>query len=480
MKHQFDHQFFREISMYQSDFLSEELSRYCSSIYINTYKKGADFARVKNDGINHWALRDIIFWIIKRPKNRSFSALKTLDKDQFIRLIRLFNDYENELHKKYVNHSNVRYLLHSIGVNQFPSQDNTLIKLFQINYLILTKINNKLNNYIDVNEPFIRQFGCDFDEYNKILLQLLLYSKQNHVVADMQLYETFEKNISIEKEIIKSVINYYTCNIDNEFDDEINYLKNRFLFLNNGSNTFNIDPYSIEQAFSKAGYWIIRDFYNSHHGNNKIKNEFTNKFGLLFEEFVFEMITITASKHNSIKAFKLNEVTDNYDYFKKIKGKIADFYFETPNLILVIEAKSSIEKLEAKNIYNNEFAITEYIEKTFLEANYQLNNTLSNIDSDKPKIGVVLYYQQSYSKNFIRKAFLSDKMISDSNNLIIDIVEFLKFLSLIIYNIEIAENILTEFFETNFSNDANRGKDLYNHLEKFKEKYDCILDNLKI
>ena len=140
--------------------------------------------------------------------------------------------------------------------------------------------------------------------------------------------------------------------------------------------------------FEHCLLWIMRD-----HDLSQNSQRFVSDFGMLFEEYVGEL-------------FSLYLADDQYVRIPEDgKEKRADWKVSIAGYDFLIEQKSSILRLAAKQQHSEYQVIAKYIEKTVQEAVQQLEDTEKSLDG-KEYIKVVLLYED----------YLGDGVVYDALN----------------------------------------------------------------
>jgi len=140
--------------------------------------------------------------------------------------------------------------------------------------------------------------------------------------------------------------------------------------------------------FEHCLLWIVRDHYLSQNSQR-----FVSDFGMLFEEYVGEL-------------FSLYLADDQYARIPEDgKEKRADWKVSIAGYDFLIEQKSSILRLAAKQQHSEYQVVTRYIEKTVQEAVQQLEDTEKSFGG-KEYIKMVLLYED----------YLGDGVVYDALN----------------------------------------------------------------
>lgn len=122
-------------------------------------------------------------------------------------------------------------------------------------------------------------------------------------------------------------------------------------------------------------YWLFKDKFSSN-------NKFVNKFGEVFENYVFEIL---------IKTF--GDVI--YRIPRQDNQKSADFYFESENYIFIIEVKAGVAKLDSKTTMLNKESFDSFIKNNLTDALEQIDSS-AKIYNTKHVIPIIVNYDLLY------------------------------------------------------------------------------------
>ncbi len=159
MKHEFDHEFFSEISKYDVSMLLQVFANLNSKVYKNKYLDESIFYQINladyNSGnmgvlnIFHWTVRDIIFQIYRRSHEDCTNLKSSILERDMYRMIGLYNDYENELSKIALKRKPILFFLYGLGEQQFRGQIDAFKADKKRNDIIFNKLD--VHNYFDIN-----------------------------------------------------------------------------------------------------------------------------------------------------------------------------------------------------------------------------------------------------------------------------------------------------------------------------------------
>ena len=121
-------------------------------------------------------------------------------------------------------------------------------------------------------------------------------------------------------------------------------------------------------------FWIVRNHYS------KIKSQdFTNGFGILYEEYIRELFDYCLKK-------------EQFEKIEVHKTKRADWRLIIGNYRFLIEQKSSLLRLSAKKQESNINDISHYAKEVIFDALEQLDKT-EKYYSDGTYIKIILIYE---------------------------------------------------------------------------------------
>ena len=167
--------------------------------------------------------------------------------------------------------------------------------------------------------------------------------------------------------------------------------------------------YAKEEKGCSAGleYWEVGDYYYK-----QGTQAFVNAFGCLFEDYIKDI----ASKY--CKPFEWTTLSTG-------TRKAADFTFDLGALTLLIESKSALIGLDAKQQIPHLHTTDIFIERTIKKAYDQLNSSYEKLVTsiDHPVIKVILLYDE-FSNDAIIEMAAGKILNGDSACFIMTIGEF--------------------------------------------------------
>lgn len=294
-------------------------------------------------------------------------------------------------------------LSEQLSYQSFPS----LFNRFNRNYYIFCEsgIFNKIFD-IDLNSVTQYYFSCDVIDYLKAMRTIWWTCSKNP-------NPLFFKNLPY-KNLIKKIIKKYSCSYNEIRESNLKQLllyAKPFIQTQKGQ-ILSSNIFLVFMLFVNSLYWLTRDFYCETYKDDKSKiQHFPNKFGYVFEEYIKNL----ASQYfNKSKWIKLPEDKQNQ----------ADFLFDFDTLCMIIETKSSLLQLNAKQQVPSIDSIEKYGE-TIKKAYIQLDKTYQKMKDNinKPILKIILIYDELVDASICKLAF-SEQLNSDSSYLFMTIEDF--------------------------------------------------------
>jgi hypothetical protein len=323
--------------------------------------------------------------------------------------------------------TNLYLALHGALGEQLKVQKSSV---FIENYCRQNYILNQLSNdyaMYDVNALTLNEVGVTSLELSRILYLLYLISLNTPYILQNNIKL---KGISAEK--ISRVVEYYSSSYDEIRQSSIDRQKLYISpFIKNSSGQIIcVNSYVIYDLFQNAPYWIIRNYYN-----NLNSQDFIRAFGTYFEKYI-EMI--------------LDEYVGKEFYFKiptdKLK-KSADYKVHISQFDILIEAKSGLVSLSAKQQNSDISSISKYMENHLIDGVLQLNES-EKFYKGKQYIKIILVYEDYFKSELLSNVFTSDFKIQDDGYYwMVRIAEFEKLLYTLSNNPAVFQKIMEKKIE---------------------------------
>lgn len=353
--------------------------------------------------LSAWDIPNIAFLSVKESND-----YRHADKVSSVgQLVDLYREYDNE-HSAAESIKNaddgVFRVVLGMTAEQFQYQNLWRIfeKFNRDYYILLAAKNFEHRNEIDTNAAVKEVFGCSADDYVAILLMIFWLCNQHPdpLSAQENLYCRKENTILTKKNISK-FIEYYSCDYkelrEHSLGKQLLYSK-PFIKTQRHGVYLAASMYLVAMMVGNGLYWLVRDYYFKQE-----TQKFVNAFGLLFEDY--------------IKDLALNYCkTSEYKVLSAGAKKGADFLFDFGMLQVLVESKSSLLKLDAKQQVPNMESTNTFFNRTINEAYTQLNSSYEELKGkiDVPIIKIILLYDEFSNTAIIE---LSERKIFEKDSL---------------------------------------------------------------
>lgn len=353
--------------------------------------------------LSAWDIPNIAFLSVKESND-----YRHADKVSSVgQLVDLYREYDNE-HSAAESIKNaddgVFRVVLGMTAEQFQYQNLWRIfeKFNRDYYILLAAKNFEHRNEIDTNAAVKEVFGCSADDYVAILLMIFWLCNQHPdpLSAPENLYCRKENTILTKKNISK-FIEYYSCDYkelrEHSLGKQLLYSK-PFIKTQRHGVYLAASMYLVAMMVGNGLYWLVRDYYFKQE-----TQKFVNAFGLLFEDY--------------IKDLALNYCkTSEYKVLSAGAKKGADFLFDFGMLQVLVESKSSLLKLDAKQQVPNMESTNTFFNRTINEAYTQLNSSYEELKGkiDVPIIKIILLYDEFSNTAIIE---LSERKIFEKDSL---------------------------------------------------------------
>lgn len=324
-------------------------------------------------------------------------------------LINLYRGYENansiaeELRK-----SNIDRIFRAIlgmSAEQFQYENiSWIFEKFNRDYYILLAADDFEHRLLLDAEAAVKEtLGLSADEYIMVLLMVFGLSKLNPIPLgwyDRPEASTLPQIIS--KENAAKVISYYSCTYEelrtSPLGKQLLYAK-PFIKTAKEQLYISCNMYLVAMLLGNGLYWLTRDYYNNQHGNQK--QVFPNAFGLLFEDYVKDLGSRYCEE-------------GQWGIIPQGQKKGADYFFDIGSIRIIVEAKSALLQLSARQQVPDLNAVDTFFLRHIKESYEQLNNSLAEMDPGimRPIIKVTLLYDD-FSNTSIIEQSISDIYAND-------------------------------------------------------------------
>jgi len=407
------------------------------------------------------------------------TGTNSINIDESLYLISLYNDYIDKKSSDNISAMNNPLLfLHGISGEQLKFQNPKIyFDNFAREKYILDEISIKDEIYkIDFHNDFLDETGFTPEEYATLLLAVWGYYNSISLFTELSNISVKFKNPLISSQNLAKIITAYSVTLD---EIQTNKLKRQILYskpIININNTFIVsNPLLLLSTFSNSLYWVMCNKYLK-----KKSQTFKNAFGEYFELYVKEIL------ENCLPVESYKRICEDP------KDKRADWAINLGPYTLIIEQKSSLAMLSAKQNQPDTTKVEKYIYEILGEAVCQLHTTYQSNPSPNC-IKIILTYEDYFISGILSELFnLEDwdpNIKNDGSYWLMTINEFEMLLHTFQNNPDIALKIiaskkasnemntyitydLRKYFEENsiFENNYLRDYGIYDHFNNIKNQ----------
>ena len=331
----------------------------------------------------------------------------------FGQFLNLYREYEN-------NHSvatslkrgDKDYLFRAImGMTAEQFQFQSMVRLrekFNRDYYILYAADFEHSSDIDVDAVSRVKFNFSVDDYIALLVMVWgLCAHQPEPLEAFRRISDLDKDSIFCKENVEKLINYYSCSYDDLRNTKLGkqLLYSKPFIYTQRKKYITSSLFLVAMTVANGLYWLVRDYY-------KDSQKFVNAFGLLFEDY--------------IKNLSFSYCTnDEWTVLPPSKEKGADFYYDFGSLRIIVESKTSLLNLDAKQQVPNMSSADRFFSNTISESYTQLESSYAKLKGEalSPVIKVILLYDEFSNTAIIEKG-IDDIFANDPLCFIMTISEF--------------------------------------------------------
>ena len=463
MKHKYDHNFFREISRYQTGSFIKKYAKLNSKIYSHKYSDDKNLLHINLSDYNlgkegvlhlsHWSIRDIIFQKIRRSYGNDSRKISRISDRNMYYIIGLYNNYEDELSKQFLEEKSVIIYLFGLAEQQFRGQVNVFQNDKKRNSILFNEIDTE--NYFDIEVVIRELLGMKEIEFKAIMTILLSMHISHGSINPYKINisdDFFREGVITDfKSKLDRVIKYYTYSHSSESSNKLNYLRYRYLFAEHNETCVLIDGNMLEEKFADAELWLARKYYNKNK-HEYGKNYFPNKFGILFEKYIEYVAT--------------QEGVSEYLFNVNIPKKYNKFFDGSSIKPIAIKDPNTI----AKRFY-------DFMEKIFDKAANQIKDAInSSIGTNKRIIGVIIHAEKAFIKTKVKHEYLDEKNLKKYKEILfLDIHDYELLIALLSKSSKMADEILDDFIK-------NQTEDKLDFIQIMEKKYNpkSFLDEIEV
>lgn len=392
--------FLSEIRKFSTRGIISELSK----ISIDMLKNGKHFSNLKllcrHKGVlryvdvllTAWDITSIEFLSVKYS-NDFRGSHKKIELAVLVNSYRGYENKEQSLPLKKVGTDKIFMMLLGMTSEQFIFQERwRIFEKFNRDYHILWAAKNyRHRQKLDVNAITSELFDFSVDDYIAVLLTVFWLCSQNPepLTAPEKLYKKKDATV-LTKDNITKFVEYYSCSYDDLRESPLGrqllYSK-PFIKVSSGV-CLSSSLFLVLMIVGNGLYWLTRDYYMK-----QKSNYFINAFGELFEDYIDELISKYCDEE---KCYKIPEGKD----------KSADYFFDLGDLFMLVECKTSLLALNAKQQVPNIDNVNRFYERTIKESYKQLNSSYSEFapSNNVPIVKVILLYDEFSNTNIIEEA----------------------------------------------------------------------------
>lgn len=286
---------------------------------------------------------------------------------------------------------NLFFYLFGMSAEQFNLQTPSMyLRAFNRNFHILYG-SQKIRRYlsIEISDIIKQTIGISIENFMKSIILIFACCLQNpDPYIGFDSYYRDRQNILDIKRDFDKVLALYTSDYSTIRSSKYGRKQleiTPFIKTQKDSKIIMSSLLSVFQMVGNSLYWLVRNIFYS---KAEIQQEFTNAFGLMFEDYVIEYCEYCN--------FPIEKIPEQ-------KYKSVDLKFENENYIVLIEVKSLILNLLGKNQNPNIEDLKVFYKRGISEASEQIESTLRNIDNpqDKRVISLILLYDSLFAADFL-------------------------------------------------------------------------------
>ncbi|MDR0889290.1 MAG: hypothetical protein LBM28_01410 [Oscillospiraceae bacterium] len=287
-------------------------------------------------------------------------------------LVNKYRSYYNNLNV-YDKEKGICKFLSCTTYEQFKCQaPNLVIEQFnRVYHILIASKKVDRNNIKPIAEIMNEVLGITVEEYLKCLILIceICLCSPYILTAPQELFAERFDEATVKN--VKKIVEYYTIDVlsvKNSEQKERCFYSKPFLRYYNKKDTILTSSPLIFQKLGDGLFWIIREYYSSKK-EKQIQTKFVNTFGLLFEQYFFEVCNCYLPD----SCFKIPEG----------QYKTPDFMLKVGRHTILAELKSSLLPISAKTQFPDLAAIEDFLKRTVEKASKQLAAFTDNINTVK-------------------------------------------------------------------------------------------------
>ena len=367
-----------------------------------------------------WALHDLAYRIILYSNDYIGSTLRD-DKELAVLLCETSAYYQTneerflaQLRQKYPDSTNFFFYLWGFGGEQFRYQKmNECFDNISRDLFILFKCQPVDQPEVDIASIVKDVMKTEWQNVVSSLLIAWFKAINDPCILEVQDFISWDESFSYDDYV--AVINHYSLNYKDIREDNLQlgrqllYTK-PYIWTQKGQ-LISVSVFLDLFLYEHCILWIVRDYFL-----DKKEQHFPSLFGQFFEQYVQ-------------KLFSYYLPNDAYLHIKENDNKSADWKLQIGDYTFLIEQKSSILQLLAKQQETNIQTIKKFCKRTIIEALTQLDQTEKDLDNGQC-IKIVLLYEDYLKAELLDEVFKLEEctVANDKNYWLMTITELEKFL----------------------------------------------------
>lgn len=362
-------------------------SKAVKRVEVSLYQKGSTIFKRQGIFITAWTLIDLAYYLILASND--YIGKKIEKRAEIYFLSAVVNNYNEQKESDFLDQHNENedykffmYLWGFVGEQikmEMPTSiyNNSIRELY-----ILFEIND--SEAFNIEELVYTEVGLSWQEVIAFLI-IAWYGFTNVNTLEELIHNVTWRNKEYGAQFEK-LIKRYTADYD---EIRKSPLRRQSLYAKPYIKTDKGEVISVSTYLSlflceHSILWIIRDKFKKN-----VSQEFTNYYGELFEQYFGELLGTYLSE-------------GEYEKIPETKNERADWKLHIGEYKFLIEQKSTVLRLSAKQQQTDINAIEDFARKTVIKAISQLENTEKEFDEGK-FIKIILLYDDYLNPHLLEK-----------------------------------------------------------------------------
>lgn len=443
-------------------------------VSITLYQKGSMIPEMREIFVMAWSLIDLAYFMIKTSNDYRG---KSIDSNEELYVLQMAVDKYKEREEKSFIDDNDRndffmYLWGFAG-EQFKAEEPAVVfdNLSRDLYMLF-ELNNECE--FDMEKAVYDEIGLPWDQVVAFLMFAWFGFTQVSTLSEISkklVWSSKEK-----KEQFENVIRRYSVDYEevrkSPLGRQILYTK-PYIKTQKGE-IIAVSAYLDFFLCEHCILWLIRD-----HFKKQGRQDFTNYFGGLFEKYFLELMQNCLDE-------------SEYERIPEGKEKRADWKVTIGSYKFLVEQKSTIIRLSAKQQQSDIIAMKDFAKGTILKAIRQLEKTEKDL-SDGKYIKIILLYEDYLKPEILEQFFDMPEcnIINDNYYWLATIDEMERLFKIAKESQKLFNKIVSEKIDREI-NHSKEGKSImqllnengiktneYVSQEKFKKYRNIVQDNTK-